>query len=187
MSVLIEGLGLLLKDNDDAKRSFDEQVALWKNKSATEVNQELGVLKNAKSLWLVISVMVWQVIALSTLAMIVNHIWQHDYIITFGRLLTVVVSWVTILLVVWMVANVFDRYAGFERWFKAFALREEVGPASVERLTALLDMAQQYPEILEYKNHVMARRPLRSEDLRLMEEMGRRRRSAELVHKLETL
>lgn len=187
MNTLIEGLGLLLKDNDDAGRPFDERVALWRTKSEEELSHEMGVLKRARGLWLFVSVFVWQAIALTTLANIVNYLFRNDFHLTLGRLVTIVGSWIGILFVVWLVASVFDRYAGFERWFKAFSLREKAGKESVERMENLLAMTAQYPEIKAYKDAVLAHRPLYSEDVKLMEEMGLRRRNAELLGMLKNV
>jgi hypothetical protein len=185
MNVLIEGLGLLLKDNDDARRPFAEQVASWRSKSAEELDHEMGVLRHARGVWLLISVVAWNAIALSTLGVIVNHLFKNDFHLTFARLITIVVSWVTALFVVWLVASVFDRYAGFERWFKAFELREVAGKESTERMEALLEMTQQYPDIKAYKDEVLKRRPLYGNDLRIMEEMGRKHRNQELLARIE--
>lgn len=69
----------------------------------------------------------WQAIALTTLGHVVAYLFSDDFHLTLWRLAAIVGSWVGILFVVWLVASVFDRYAGFERWFKAFALREKAG------------------------------------------------------------
>lgn len=187
MNVLIEGLSLLLKDNDDAQRPFSERVATWRSKTDEELSHEMGVLKHARSVWLLVSVIAWNAIALSTLGVIVNYLFRNDFQLTLGRLITIVVSWVTALFIVWVVASVFDRYAGFERWFKAFSLREKAGQESIERMEALLEMTQAYPEVKAYKDEVLKRRPLYSEDLRIMEEMGRLRRNEELLGKIQAL
>jgi len=185
ITTLVDGLSLLLRDNDDSHRSFQERVALWRDKSEEDLNREMNVLRHARALWLFISVVAWNAISLTSLGFIVNYLFRNDFHLTLGRLVAIVATWVTSLFVVWLVANVFDRYAGFERWFKAFALREKVGKESTDRLEKLLILAQHYPEVQEYKAHVLAHRPLRSEDLRLMEEMGRQRRNAELLSELE--
>ncbi|MCW1776951.1 hypothetical protein NB693_21570 [Pantoea ananatis] len=44
--------------------------------------------------------------------------------LTFSRIVIVVTSWVAILFVIWFIANMFDRTAGFERWLTAFNSRE---------------------------------------------------------------
>lgn len=187
MNVLIEGLGLLLKDNDDAQRPFSERVSTWRNKTDEELSHEMGVLKHARSVWLLVSVIAWNAIALSTLGVIVNYLFRNDFQLTLGRLITIVVSWVTALFIVWVVASVFDRYAGFERWFKAFSLREKAGQESIERMEALLEMTRAYPEVKAYKDEVLKRRPLYGEDLRIMEEMGRLRRNEELLGSIKAV
>lgn len=35
-------------------------------------------------------------------------------------------SWISILFVIWFMANMFDRTAGFERWMKAFNSRARI-------------------------------------------------------------
>lgn len=187
MNVLIEGLSLLMKDNDDARRSFTDRVSAWKNKTDEELNHEMGVLRHAREVWLFVSVVAWNTIALSTLGVIVNYLFRNDFQLTLGRLIIIVVSWATSLFVVWFVANIFDRYAGFERWFKAFELREKSGKESIERMEQLLEMTRKYPEIKAYKDAVIEKRPLYGEDLRIMEEMGRLRRNAELLHDIHAI
>lgn len=39
---LLEGLGMLIKDNDDARRTPDERVAMWRAKSEDELQHEMG-------------------------------------------------------------------------------------------------------------------------------------------------
>lgn len=187
MNVLIEGLSLLMRDNDDAQRPFSERVNAWKNKTNDELSHEMGVLKHARQVWLLVSVVAWNTIALSTLGVIVNYLFRNDFQLTFVRLITIVFSWVTALFIVWLVASVFDRYAGFERWFKAFDLREKAGKESIERMEELLKMTRDYPEIKAYKDEVTKHRPLYSEDLRIMEEMGRLRRNEELLQEINAV
>lgn len=181
MNTLLEGLGLLIKDNDDARRTLDERVALWRAKSEEELQHEMGVLHRARGVWLFVSVIAWQAIALTTLGHVVAYLFSDDFHLTLWRLAAIVGSWVGILFVVWLVASVFDRYAGFERWFKAFALREKAGKESIERMERLAELVARYPEIKAYKDAVLARRPLYSEDIRLMEEMATLRRNEELL------
>lgn len=181
MNTLFEGLGLLIQDNDDARRTLDERVARWQTKSEEELQHEMSVLRRAKAAWLLVSVIAWQAIALTALGHVVAYLFSSDFHLTLGRLVAIVGSWVGILFVVWLVASVFDRYAGFERWFKAFALREKAGQEPIERMERLAELVGRYPEIKAYKDAVLAKRPLYSEDIRLMEEMATQRRNEELL------
>jgi len=47
-----------------------------------------------------------------------------------------------------------------------------------------LDLAEHYPEVLDYKQAVTARRELRHEDIRIMTEIGRMKQHSELVGRL---
>lgn len=184
MNTLLEGLGLLLKDNDDARRPLAKRVAIWQAKSEAELQHEMGVLKRARGVWLFVSVFAWQAIALTTLAHVVSYLFRDDFQLTLLRLATIAGSWLGILFVVWLAASVFDRYAGFERWFKAFALREKAGKEPIERMERLAELVVRYPEIKAYKDAVLANRPLYSEDIRLMEEMATVRRNEELLNEI---
>jgi hypothetical protein len=54
----------------------------------------------------------------------------------------------------------------------------------VECVAEALDMAQHYPEVLDYKQAVSAKRELRHEDIRIMREIGRMKQHTELVGQL---
>ena len=53
-------------------------------------------------------------------------------------------SWVSILFVIWFMANMFDRTAGFERWMKAFNSRARITSKadSVEHVAEALDLGK---------------------------------------------
>ncbi|MCI2261539.1 hypothetical protein M3S04_10045 [Xanthomonas sp. PPL139] len=186
MFALFKGLGLLLEDNALHQRSFPEQVAHWQHKSEAQIRDEVALLAKAKQQWLVASIIGWQAISLILLGVITAQLWQHDYHLTFSRIVIVVTSWVAILFVIWFIANMFDRTAGFERWLTAFNSREPLSADAdtVECVADALNMARKYPEILAYKREVVANRELRHEDIRIMREMGRIRLHAELVASL---
>ncbi|MBN6150735.1 hypothetical protein JR065_10315 [Xanthomonas sp. AmX2] len=183
MVALFKGLGLLLEDNALHREPFPAQVAHWQHKSEHQLQAEVELLAKAKEQWLVASIIGWQAISLVLLGVITNQLWQHDYHVTFSRIVIVFSSWVAILFVLWFIANMFDRTAGFERWLTAFNSRAYLSSDAdtVECVADALNMARKYPEILEYKREVVANRELRHEDIRIMREMGRIRLHAELV------
>ncbi|WP_241688469.1 hypothetical protein [Pseudoxanthomonas composti] len=189
MIALFKGLNLLLEDNGFDRDPFDVQVEHWRNKSEQDIQEELGLLRVAKSQWIVASVVGWQVISLTVLAVIANNLWQHDFTISLGKLAIIAGSWVSILFVLWFIANMFDKQAGFERWMRAFNMRAPLSPDAdtVESVFDALHMAEDYPEVLAYKQAVMSRRQLRHEDIRIMREMGRMRYHAKLVGSLNDL
>ena len=120
------------------------------------------------------------------LGLITNYLWRDDYHITFTRVVVVFGSWISILFVIWFMANMFDRTAGFERWMKAFNSRARISSKadSVEHVAEALDLAEHYPEVLDYKQAVTAKRELRHEDIRIMTEIGRMKQHSELVGRL---
>ena len=186
MIALFKGLGLLLQDNELYRSPFEKQVEHWKNLSDAQIREEVGVLAKAKCQWLMASIVLWQAVSLLILGLITNYLWSDDYHITFTRVVVVLGSWVSILFVIWFMANMFDHTAGFERWMKAFNSRARISADadSVETVADALEMAQHYPEVLDYKQAVAARRELRHEDIRIMRELGRMRQHSELVGKL---
>lgn len=181
---MTEGLGLLLKDNEDMRRTLPERLALWRNKSEEDVSNEIDLLDHAKSAWFFLSVVGWNVAALTGLGYVVNKLWANDFQMTLMRLFIVLFSWVSILFIVWLVANVFDKHAGFERWQKAFACREPLGEESEAQMARVVALVEQYPDIRQYKDDVLKNRVLRHEDLVLMEEMGRQHKHAEYSSEL---
>ena len=189
MIALFKGLGLLLQDNELYNAPFEKQVAHWKAKSETQLHDEVDLLGRAKCQWLMVSIVLWQAAALLAMALIVNYLWRDDFQITFTRVVIVFGSWISILFVIWFMANMFDRTAGFERWMKAFNSRARVSrdADSVEEVAEALDMARQYPEVMDYKQEVMARRELRHEDIRIMRELGRIRQHSALVVELNQM
>ncbi|MGB3393299.1 MAG: hypothetical protein WA956_07320 [Stenotrophomonas sp.] len=186
MVALFKGLGLLLQDNELYRSPFEKQVEHWQNLGDEQIREEVGVLARAKCQWLVTSIVLWQAASLLVLGLITNYLWSDDYHITFTRVVIVLGSWVSILFVIWFMANMFDHTAGFERWMKAFNSRARISADadSVETVAEALAMAQHYPEVLDYKQAVTARRELRHEDIRIMRELGRMRQHSELVGKL---
>ncbi len=186
MIALFKGLGLLLQDNELYNSPFDKQVAHWKNLSEEQIRAELALLAKAKSQWLIASIIGWQAASLLILGLITNYLWRDDFQITFTRVVIVLGSWISILFVIWFMANMFDHTAGFERWMKAFNSRARISSDadSVETVADALEMVQHYPEVLDYKQAVSARRELRHEDIRIMRELGRMRQHSELVGRL---
>ena len=186
MIALFKGLGLLLQDNELYRAPFEKQLAHWKAKSEAQLHEEVELLARAKCQWLIASIVLWQASALLILGLITNYLWRDDFHITFTRVVIVFGSWVSILFVIWFMANMFDHTAGFERWMKAFNSRARISADadSVETVADALEMAQHYPEVLDYKQAVAARRELRHEDIRIMRELGSMRQHSELVGKL---
>ena len=186
MIALFKGLGLLLRDNELYASPFDKQVEHWKAKSETELHQEVELLAKAKCQWLIASIVLWQAAALLALGLITNYLWRDDFQISLTRIVIVLASWVSILFVIWFMANMFDHTAGFERWMRAFNSRARISSDadSVETVADALEMAQHYSEVLDYKQAVTAKRELRHEDIRIMRELGRMRQHSELVGKL---
>lgn len=184
---LFQGLGLLLKDNALHRQPFDEQVAHWRGKTDAQIDEEVELLSVAKKQWVVASIIGWQAISLVLLGVIAHQLWQDDFHITFSRVVIVLTSWVSILFVLWFIADLFDHSAGFERWLRAFNSRARLAPDAdtVECVAEALDMARRYPEVLRYKQQVMEHRDLRHEDIVNMREMGRLRRYTELVRDLD--
>ena len=189
MIALFKGLGLLLQDNELYKSPFDKQVEHWKGKSEEDLHLEVEILGRAKSQWLVASIVLWQAASLLILGLIANYLWRDDFQITFTRVVIVFGSWISILFVIWFMANMFDHTAGFERWMKAFNSRARVSrdADSVEDVAQALEMARLYPEVMDYKQDVMAKRELRHEDVRIMRELGRIRQHSALVVELNQM
>ena len=186
MIALFKGLGLLLQDNELYHGPFDKQVAHWKNLSDEQIRQEVRLLAKAKTQWLVASIIGWQAASLLILGLITNYLWRDDFQISFTRIVIVFGSWVSILFVIWFMANMFDHTAGFERWMKAFNSRARISADadSVDDVADVLQMLGSYPEVLDYKQAVSAKRELRHEDIRIMRELGRMRQHSELVGRL---
>ncbi|MGV8961041.1 MAG: hypothetical protein ACOH1V_11775 [Stenotrophomonas sp.] len=186
MIALFKGLGLLLRDNELYNSPFDRQVAHWKNLSEEQIRSEVALLAKAKSQWLVASIIGWQAASLLILGLITNYLWRDDFQISFTRVVIVFGSWVSILFVIWFMANMFDHTAGFERWMRAFNSRARISSDfdSVETVADALKMVKHYPEVLDYKQAVSAKRELRHEDVVIMCELGRMRQHSELVGKL---
>lgn len=186
MITLFKGLGLLLKENALNRAPFDEQVKYWKQVSEQQLLDEVDLLARAKRQWVVASIIGWQAISLILLGVIVDQIWQHDFHITFARVVIVFTSWIAILFVMWFIADMFDHQAGFERWLRAFNSREPLSADAdtVECVADALAMARHYPEVLAYKQAVTARRRLRHADIQIMREMGRLKQHTELVNAL---
>jgi len=189
MSQLFKGLGLLISDNELHRKPLEQQAAYWLSKSDRGIEQEIHLLDVAKGQWLAGSVMIWLLASLTALAIIADNLWEHSYNPSFPKIILVLLIWVGMLFVLWLIAQVFDQKAGLSRWVTAFASREPIGGGydSVEELQEVLELARAYPEVLEYKQRVVARRPLRHEDIRIMRQMGRQRRHAELARELTML
>lgn len=189
MIALFKGLGLLLQDNELYRAPFEKQLAQWKAKSEAQLHEEVELLARAKCQWLIASIVLWQASALLILGLITNYLWRDDFHITFTRVVIVFGSWVSILFVIWFMANMFDHTAGFERWMKAFNSRARVSrdADSVEEVAQALEMARQYPEVMDYKQEVMSKRELRHEDIRIMRELGRIRQHSALVVQLNQM
>jgi len=187
MIALFKGLGLLLEDNELHRQPFEAQVAHWRELSDRRIDDETELLTVAKKQWVIASIIGWQAISLILLGVIAHQLWQHDFHITFSRIVIVFTSWVSILFVMWYIADLFDHSAGFERWLRAFNSRARLAPDAdtVECVADALEMARQYPEVLRYKQEVTAKRELRHEDIVIMREMGRMRQYAELVRELD--
>ena len=156
------------------------------NLSEQQIRDEVAVLAQAKCQWLIASIVGWQAASLLILGLIANYLWRDDFHITFTRVVVVFGSWVSILFVIWFMANMFDQQAGFERWMKAFNSRARISSKadSVEHVAEALDLAEHYPEVLDYKQAVTAKRELRHEDIRIMTEIGRMKQHSELVGRL---
>lgn len=186
MIALFKGLGLLLRDNELYHSPFEKQATHWRSLSEQQIREEVETLDKAKSQWLIASIIGWQAASLLILGLIANYLWRDDFHITFTRVVIVFGSWVSILFVIWFMANMFDQQAGFERWMKAFNSRARItsDADSVECVAEALDMAQHYPEVLDYKQAVTAKRELRHEDIRIMREIGRMKQHSELVGEL---
>jgi hypothetical protein len=186
MIALFKGLGLLLQDNELYRSPFEKQVAHWKNLSDEQIREEVALLAKAKCQWLMTSIVLWQASSLLILGLITNYLWRDDFHITFTRVVVVLGSWISILFVIWFMANMFDRTAGFERWMKAFNSRARISSDadSVDEVAQALEMARHYSEVLDYKQAVSSRRELCHEDVRIMRELGRMRQHSELVGKL---
>ena len=189
MIALFKGLGLLLQDNELYASPFEKQVEHWKAKSEKQLHDEVDLLARAKCQWLIASIVLWQASALLVLGLITNYLWRDDFQISFTRVVIVFGSWVAILFVIWFMANMFDHTAGFERWMKAFNSRARVSrdADSVEEVAQALEMARLYPEVMDYKQEVMAKRELRHEDVRIMRELGRIRQHSALVVELNQM
>jgi hypothetical protein len=187
MITLFRGLGLLLQDNALHHQPFEEQAAHWRDKTDAQLDEEVNLLTVAKQQWVVSSIIGWQAISLVLLGVITHLLWQHDFHITFSRVVIVFTSWISILFVMWYIADLFDHSAGFERWLRAFNSRARLTPDadSVECVNEALEMARRYPEVLRYKQQVMAKRDLRHEDIVNMREMGRMRQYTEIVRELD--
>ena len=186
MIALFQGLGLLLRDNELYSSPFEKQVQHWKGLSEEQIRGEVALLAKAKCQWLIASIVLCQASSLLILGLITNYLWRDDFHITFTRVVIVFGSWISILFVIWFMANMFDHTAGFERWMKAFNSRARISndADSVDEVAEALEMAKHYPEVLDYKQAVSARRELRHEDIRIMRELGRMRQHTELVGKL---
>ena len=189
MIALFQGLGLLLRDNELYSSPFEKQVQHWKGLSEEQIRGEVALLAKAKCQWLIASIVLWQASSLLILGLITNYLWRDDFHITFTRVVIVFGSWISILFVIWFMANMFDHTAGFERWMKAFNSRARVShdADSVEEVAQALEMARQYPEVMDYKQEVMSKRELRHEDIRIMRELGRIRQHSALVVQLNQM
>jgi hypothetical protein len=189
MSDLFKGLNLLIADNELHRKPLDQQAAYWLSKTDRGIEHEIHLLDVAKGQWLAGSVIVWLGASLTALAIIADNLWEHSYNPSFAKIILVLLIWVAMLFVLWLIAQIFDQKAGFSRWVTAFSSREPVTSESdsVEQVQEALEYARTYPEILDYKQRVVARRPLRHEDIRIMREMGRQRRHAELARELTQL
>lgn len=189
MSDLFKGLNLLMADNALHRQPLDQQAAYWLSKTDRGIEHEIHLLEVAKGQWLAGSVILWLGASLTALAVIADNLWEHSYTPSFPKIVLVLLIWVTMLLVLWLIARIFDQKAGFARWVTAFSSREPMSAQSdsVEQVQEALEFARLYPEILDYKRRVVARRPLRHEDIRIMRGMGRQRRHAELARALTQL
>ncbi|MFT4198992.1 MAG: hypothetical protein QM601_14010 [Pseudoxanthomonas sp.] len=189
MSKLFKGLGLLMDDNALHHKPLAEQAAHWSAKSDRAIEHEIHLLDIAKGQWLAGSVIAWLGVSLTALAIIADNLWEHSYNPSFAKIVLVLIIWVAMLFVLWLIANVFDQKAGFARWFSAFASRAPLtrDSDSLEEVAETIELAKRYPDVMAYKLGVSAKRPLRHEDLRIMREMGRQHRHAELARELEAL
>ena len=67
-----------------------------------------------------------------------------------------------------------------------FTSVKDIGP--LDKVVAqALEMARQYPEVMDYKQEVMSKRELRHEDIRIMRELGRIRQHSALVVQLNQM
>lgn len=174
MFKMFDGLALLMKDNDDRKRSIEERVKIWSSKTESQIEEEITLLSYAKAAWFFCSVLGWNIIALTGLGFVVNKIWENDFQMTLLRLFIVVGSWVTLLFVVWRVASMFDKHAGFERWQKAFLSREDISEASLQDLENVKNIAFGLPGSgYKYLDQIRLSRKLRREDWEIMLELER--------------
>lgn len=186
MFKLLDGLSLLMKDNDDRKRSVDERVNIWKDKSDDDVRGEIRLLAKAKALWFFLSVLGWNVVALTGLGLVANKIWEDDYKLTLVRLFIVLFSWASLLFVVWLVASMFDKHAGFERWQTAFSSRDTLDDFSIDDLKALEDCMSS-EKASSYIEGVKGKRRLRREDMLIACELKRQDKVAVIRSELGVL
>lgn len=190
MISLIQGLGLLLQDNALHREPVATQAAFWREKSDRDIEDEISLLGVAKGQWLGASIVGWLALSLTGLAVVTHALWQDDrFVFSPTKVLLVLGAWVSMLFVLWLIASLFDKKAGFERWLTAFNSRAPISADadSIEVVSETIELAQRYPDVLAYKQRVSAQRPLRHEDIRLMRELGRQRRHAELVQQLNQL
>lgn len=189
MSNLFKGLGLLLDDNALHHKPLAVQAEHWSGKSNQTIEHEVHLLDIAKAQWLAGSVIAWLGISFVALAIIADNLWHHSYNPSLPKIVLVLLIWVAMLFVLWWIANVFDQKAGFARWFSAFASRAPLTRDSdtLEEVAETIELAKRYPDVMAYKLAVSAKRPLCHEDLRIMREMGRQHRHAELARELESL
>jgi hypothetical protein len=186
MIALFKGLGLLLQDNELYRSPFEKQVAHWKNLSDEQIRDEVAVLAKAKCQWLMASIVLWQAASLLILGLITSYLWRDDFHITFTRVVIVFGSWVSILFVIWFMANMFDHTAGFERWMKAFNSRARISSDadSVETVAEALEMARHYPKCSTTSRRWRPARTAPRGHPHHARALGRMRQHSELVGKL---
>ncbi|SEL58011.1 hypothetical protein SAMN05428989_1976 [Pseudoxanthomonas sp. GM95] len=189
MSQLFKGLQLLLADNDLQRKPLDEQAAQWRQKSERDIEVESELIETAKGQWLAGSVMLWLGVSLTALAVIADNLWEHSYNPSFPKIVLVLLIWVGMLFVLWLIAQMFDQTAGFARWVRAFSSRSPLAEMddSLEQVQEALALARTYPDVLAYKQQIVASRRLRQEDIRIMRDMGRRHRQSAYERELSLL
>ncbi len=188
-TALIDGLSLLLRDNARRREPIERQAHYWMNLREQDIQGELELLTRAKTQWFYGSVVAWQIISIAACAVVADMLWARSFTLEFSGLLLILGTWVGTLFLVWLVASLFDRQAGFERWFEAFKSRAPLSPDSdsAQTVSETLDMVRAYPSVLRYEQGVLAHRRLRHEDLRIMREMGLALRHEDLTRALTTI
>ncbi|MDF1485167.1 hypothetical protein PY257_08235 [Ramlibacter sp. H39-3-26] len=189
MTPLIEGLGLLLRDNARRREPLEQQARYWMALREQDIEEELNLLAEAKKRWFYASVFLWQVIAIVACGIVADALWSRSFHLTFLGVVQILATWGSTLFLTWLVASLFDKHAGFERWFAAFQSRAPLSAESdsAEAVADALQLARIYPEVLRYEQGVLSHRALRHEDVHIMRAMGAALRHRDLTRELTAM